>query len=226
MKISVIIPVYNEEKYIGNCLESLMDQEEKADEIIVVNNNCTDRTIDICKQFPVKIIDEEEKGIVPARNKGFNAAVGDIIARCDADTVVPKNWIKIIKENFTDKDIVALGGPVKFFDLPVIKSTVFSNAYSYAAKKIYKNNVLMGSNMALKKIVWDQIKDKAAIKDHHVHEDVDITILVGKVGEIGFDKKMVMATSARRIKKRPHSFFVQYPVRMLKTYRRHSKNAN
>lgn len=225
MKVSVVIPAYNEEKYIGNCLQSLMDQEEKPDEIIVVNNNCTDKTIEICKKYPVKIIDEPEKGIVPTRNRGFNAAVGDIIARCDADTILPKDWIKKIKENFKKNGIVALGGPLKFFDFPV-KTTLFSNGYSLVANKIYKNKVLMGANMALKRSTWEEIKDKAAAKDHHVHEDVDITMLVGKIGEIGFDKKMVVATSARRLKKRPHSFFVQYPIRLAKTYRRHSKNAD
>lgn len=77
--------------------------------------------------------------------------------------------------------------------------------------------------MALRKSTWNQIRGKAAIKDHHVHEDVDITMLIGKEGEIGFDKKLVIETSARRIKKSPHSFFVQYPLRLFKTYRRHSK---
>ena len=51
MKVSVVIPVYNEEKYIKNCLESLMKQEEKPDEIIVVDNNCTDETINIVKKY-------------------------------------------------------------------------------------------------------------------------------------------------------------------------------
>jgi hypothetical protein len=51
-----------------------------------------------------------------------------------------------------------------------------------------------------------------------------MTMLLSEEGEIGFDKKMVMPTSARRMKRRPHSFFVQYPVRLLKTYVKHSRN--
>lgn len=228
MTVSVVVLAYNEEKYIKKCLEGLMDQEEKPDEIIVVDNNCKDRTVEICKKYPVIIIREKNQGIIAARNAGFNAASCEIIARCDADSFAPPDWIKKIKENFIKNSIVALGGPLVLYDLPFknlsLRTTFFSNVYSYAAKKIYKNNVLMGANMVLKKSTWDQIKHKAAIKDSYVHEDVDITMLVGKIGEIGFDKKLIMATSARRIKRRPHSFFVQYPVRMLKTYRRHSKN--
>jgi len=230
MTVSVVVLAHNEEKYIKNCLEGLIGQEEKPDEIIVVNNNCEDKTIEICKKYPVRIIKEKTQGIIAARNTGFDVAKYDIIARCDADSFAPPDWIKKIKENFSKKPIAALGGPLVPYDLPFkslsLKTTFFSNAYSYAAKKIYKNHVLMGANMALRKSTWNKIRLKAAIKDHHVHEDVDITMLIGKMGEIGFDKKMIMATSARRIKRKPHSFFVQYPVRMLKTYRRHSKNAD
>ncbi|MFH1187027.1 MAG: glycosyltransferase family A protein [Candidatus Levyibacteriota bacterium] len=223
MKVSVVVLAYNEEKYIGKCLQSLMDQEEKPDEIIVVDNNSKDKTVEICKKFPVRIIKEKKQGIIAARNKGFNAALCDIIARCDADVIAPSDWIKKIKKNFRINNIAALGGPIKFYDLPV-KTALFSQGYSKLAKRIYKNHVLMGANMALRKSAWEKIKKELAIKDHHVHEDVDITMQIGKIGNIGFDKKMVMPTSARRMKKRPHSFFVQYPVRLIKTYRRHSKS--
>ncbi|HZJ18577.1 MAG TPA: glycosyltransferase family 2 protein [Patescibacteria group bacterium] len=222
MKISVVVPAYNEEKYIRKCLQSLIDQEEKPDEIIVVDNNCKDKTVEICKNFPVRIVREKKLGIIAARNKGFNSALYNIIARCDADSIASPDWTKKIKENFKTNSIVALSGPVKFYDFP-LKSTMLSNGYSTVVKRIYKNHVLIGANMALRKSAWEKIRNEAAAKDSHVHEDVDITMLAGKVGNIGFDKKMIMLTSARRMKKRPHSFFVQYPVRLLKTYRRHSK---
>lgn len=51
LRVSVVIPVYNEEKYIEKCLAALFSQKVKADEIIVVDNNCTDRTIDIVKNL-------------------------------------------------------------------------------------------------------------------------------------------------------------------------------
>ncbi|OGH07738.1 MAG: hypothetical protein A2W22_03255 [Candidatus Levybacteria bacterium RBG_16_35_11] len=221
MKVSVVIPVHNEEKYIEECLKSLLNQEEKADEIIVVDNNCTDKTIKICKKYPVKIVKEAKQGIIASRNKGFNLAGNEIIARCDADVIVPKDWIKRIKQNFKNKDLVALGGPIVYYDLP-LKTTFFSNAYSLASKKIFKSNVLMGANMALKKTVWNDIKGSAEIKDNKVHEDVDLSVLAGKKGEVGFDKKMIIYTSARRIKKKPHSFFVEYPIRQFRTYVKHS----
>src|ERR1035437_9820650 len=91
MKVSVVIPAYNEEKYIGACLDSLMDQKEKPDEIIVVNNNSTDNTAKIVKKYPVRLINEEQQGMIPARNRGFNEAKFEIIARTDADTILPRS---------------------------------------------------------------------------------------------------------------------------------------
>ena len=127
MKVSVVIPVYNEEKYIKNCLESLMKQEEKPDEIIVVDNVSTDNTTNIIKNYKdIKIIKKHFQGIGRARNAGFDQAKGDIIARCDADTIVPTNWIKAIKEDFTkDDSIVAISTPVCIYDIPLINKSVF-----------------------------------------------------------------------------------------------------
>ncbi|KKQ24439.1 MAG: Glycosyl transferase, partial [Candidatus Roizmanbacteria bacterium GW2011_GWC2_37_13] len=107
MKVSVIIPVFNEEKYIKSCLDSLISQEEKPDEIIVIDNNSTDRTIDIVKKYPqVKVINEKKQGIAYARNAGFNAATGDILVKCDADSRFPINFIKNIKKKFSDSNSI------------------------------------------------------------------------------------------------------------------------
>ncbi len=74
MKISVIVPVHNEEKYIGECIESLLKQSVPADEIIIINNNSTDNTVAIVKKYPVKLLNEKKQGITFARNKGLNIA--------------------------------------------------------------------------------------------------------------------------------------------------------
>ncbi|PIZ98690.1 MAG: glycosyltransferase family 2 protein, partial [Candidatus Levybacteria bacterium CG_4_10_14_0_2_um_filter_35_8] len=82
MTVSVVVLAHNEEKYIKKCLDGLINQEEKPDEIIIVDNNCTDKTIDICKEYSVRIVQEKTQGIIAARNTGFNAAKYDIISRC------------------------------------------------------------------------------------------------------------------------------------------------
>lgn len=121
MKVSVVIPARNEEKYIGKCLQSLLEQEEKADEIIVVDNNSSDKTAEIAKSYGARVIKEKTQGITYARTLGFNSAKFEIIARVDADTTVPKDWILRIKKDFEDNNTnvvlalsITLNSPKKF----------------------------------------------------------------------------------------------------------------
>ena len=111
LRVSVVIPVYNEEAYIGACLESLMKQNVKPDEIIVIDNNSTDNSVAIAQKYPVRIIHEKIQGMTPARNRGFNEARYAIIARTDADTILPVTWIKRIKKNFCRKTSLAFPAP-------------------------------------------------------------------------------------------------------------------
>ena len=224
MKITLVIPVYNEEKYLKDCLLSVMAQEVRPDEILIIDNNCTDKTIEIARMFPVTIIKEPVQGMTPARNCGFNHATGDIIARCDADTHLPPDWIKRIKMNFETKKIDALTGPVEFYDLKV-KSMPIINLYFDFIKPIFHNEVLSGPNMALTKIMWNRVKDHVCMDDKKVHEDIDLSIhITTEHGVIGRDPDLLVHISGRRIKKNPKSFFGEYPVRFMKTLLYHKKN--
>lgn len=107
--ISVVIPAYNAEKTLRQCLESVLNQTTKDYELIVVDNNSTDKTKDIIREFQkkdtkVKYIFEAKRGRGAARNAGINNASGDIIAMTDTDCVVPEDWLQqltgpIIYEN-------------------------------------------------------------------------------------------------------------------------------
>lgn len=221
MKISVIIPAYNEEKYIGKCLESLTHQQEKADEIIIVDNNCTDQTLQIVKRFPVKVVREEVQGMIQARNRGFNEAQCEIIARIDADTIVPPNWIKKIKENFENSPIDALTGPIIFHDL--IATTFFARLYLAFMKIIQKGKeTLAGPNMVITKKIWQKVKGEVCLDGRAVHEDIDLGIHINKAGGlIKRDNTLIINISGRRIKNDPLSFFIEYPIRMFKTILKH-----
>jgi len=226
MKISVIVPVYNEEKYIFRLLEGFVNQKEKPEEIIIIDNNCTDKTIKIVQTFkkklPLKIVKERKQGIIFARNKGFNEARGDILARCDADTVVPPNWIAKIKDNFSNKRIAALTGPAYFYDLP-LKLLVAVKIYLKIFYHLQnKKNILIGPNLALTKKAWCLIKDNVCLNDKKVHEDIDLAIHLNKKKlKIFVDDRLTVGISARRIKKNPFSFFIEYPWRAIKTVAYH-----
>jgi glycosyltransferase involved in cell wall biosynthesis len=227
-KVSVVIPVYNEEKYLAKCLDSLMKQKVKADEIIVVDNNSTDRSVEIAKKYPVRIITEKKQGIIQARNHGFNVARYTIIARTDADTILPASWIKRIKAAFEDKLVVGISGPATFYELPKyveytrhskFASSLIIKSYNKIVKQILKHNCLFGPNMAIRKEAWNKIKDSACLDDKKVHEDLDLSIHLAPYGKIKFINSLIVKTSVRRWK-RPEAY-IEYLYRGLKSIQRH-----
>jgi glycosyltransferase involved in cell wall biosynthesis len=106
LSLSIVIPVYNEQSHLKACLDSIAKQEDYPDEVIVVDNNSTDKTCDIAKSYPfVKLAREKKQGVLSARTKGFNLAKSDFIGRIDADTVLPPTWIKDVKKSLRGKRI-------------------------------------------------------------------------------------------------------------------------
>ncbi len=94
--ISVIVPVYNEEKRLEACIKSLLDQTlpRSAYEIILVDNGSTDKSVEIIKKFPVIYLSEGIASPYRARNTGVRAARGEILAFVDSDCRVDSNWLK------------------------------------------------------------------------------------------------------------------------------------
>lgn len=118
LPVSVVIPAYNEEKEISHCLKSVFRQDyPRADfEIVVVDNNSIDQTAKIIKNdFPqVRLVKEAQPGVVFARRRGVEEAKGKIIAMTDADTVVPRDWLKRLMKPYGDSEVVAVAGTSDF----------------------------------------------------------------------------------------------------------------
>lgn len=110
--VSFIIPVYNVEKYIESCLDSILEQEDVSKEIIVVDDGSTDKSLDILKKYKEKCDDivlvcQENQGASVARNKGIELAKGTWISFVDSDDYLETNCIKYILENVSeDYDVV------------------------------------------------------------------------------------------------------------------------
>lgn len=225
MKISLVIPVYNEEKYLKDCLISIMNQTKRPDEILIIDNNSHDKTREIAAQFPTRVIEEAHQGITQARNRGFDEAKGDIIARCDADTRPLQNWIERIEYDFQHNTIDALTGPFVFYDLK-LKTTFFTTAYLDIFKPILNGKeVLIGPNMALTKKIWNKVKPYVCLDNKKVHEDIDLAIHINDIeGRIMRDDTLIVSVSGRRIRRNPISFFGEYPLRFIKTLAKHKKD--
>lgn len=88
MKISVVIPVYNGAEWLPEAIQSVLDQTKKPHEIIVVNDGSTDNSLEVAKQYPVKVINQINKGLSSARNTGIMNMTGDYFFPLDADDIL------------------------------------------------------------------------------------------------------------------------------------------
>lgn len=104
MKISVIIPVYNVEKYLNQCIDSVLGQTYQDLEIILVNDGSTDRSPEICEEYKnkdsrIKLIHQKNSGVSNARNRGIDNAKGEWITFIDSDDYISDNYFDAIKND-------------------------------------------------------------------------------------------------------------------------------
>jgi peptidoglycan/xylan/chitin deacetylase (PgdA/CDA1 family) len=126
-RISVIVPAYNEEELLSDCLDALLAQDYWGEiEIIVVDNASTDATGEIARGRGVRVVEEPRRGYGRALRRGFAAGTGEILACTDADTVVPRDWARRLVESYAaDDSVVCAGGDVEFTD-PNLRGWLFT----------------------------------------------------------------------------------------------------
>lgn len=214
MKLSIVIPAYNEEKYIARCLQSVLAQIETLEkqrdiEIIVVNNASVDGTVEIVSQFAgVLLVDESERGLVKARQAGFMASSGDLIANVDADTKLPAGWIeKVFGEFEKNEKLVALSGPFIYTHSSWLSALLVAFWYRVGQLTHYLNQyilkrgaMLQGGNFILRRSALEKIGGYDTSIDFW-GEDTDIATRISKVGRVKFTFDFPIYTSARRFKK-------------------------
>jgi glycosyltransferase involved in cell wall biosynthesis len=209
--ISVVIPAYNEEKNIYFCLNALARQQTTQPfEVILVDNNSTDNTIKIAKQFQKKlhlhIIKETQKGRGAARKTGFQTAKGHIILSTDADTIVPQDWIEKLTTQFQDPQVVAVTGTSKIKDCPHATNIIYSLTQPIAMeiyKLFFRHYWLHGFSFAIRKDVYK--KAGGFNPTVNEQEDVDLSFKVKEFGEIKKIQNTPVLCSGRRFKEGPLS---------------------
>ena len=188
MKVSVIVPVYNVEKYLGRCLDSLIEQTLKEIEIIVVNDGSTDRSGELADQYCARFeniisVSKPNGGLSDARNYGMKYVSGEYIAFVDSDDYVEKSMFEKLytKAKNDDLDIVVCD---TFMDYPgnsyVLKSNLhFTDdpvrAYVYA------------SPMACTRLVKRSVMEKFSFQKGTLYEDLNVTpTYITETSKVGF----------------------------------------
>ncbi len=209
LTLSVIIPTYNEEDYIAACLDAIAAQTEMPDEVIVVDNNSSDSTVKIAKQYSfVTVLKESEQGVRFARNTGFNRVKNDLIGRIDADTRLSADWCKRARELFAkNQTIAAATGPCSYYDMPLQRVGLsLDNAVRRTVFMLGDMPVLYGSNMVLRTTAWHAIRGDVCMGGE-IYEDYDISIhLADNDLTTLYDQRLICGVSARRLDDDPRSF--------------------
>ncbi len=204
MNLSVVIPAYNEEKYIGGTLEELIALAgNDIYEIIVVDNASTDKTAAIAKKYKkVRVIKESRKGLTRARQAGLMAATGDLIAYIDADTHIKPGWFhKVIREFEKNKRLVCLSAPYSLYDVSKWKRMAvwtYWNLLAYPTYKLLMQYMVLGANFVARRSVLLKIggfNENIAFYG----EDTDIARRLHRVGKVKFLRKSLVTSSARRM---------------------------
>lgn len=211
MKLSFVIPAYNEEALIARCLEAVLSEvaDSKYDyEIVVVNNASTDRTADIVRGFEaVRLVDEPDKGLVKARQAGLKATDGDLVANIDSDCRLTEGWVDtVLKEFGRDPQLVALSGPFQYDDISV-PARILTDLFYRAGFCIYmidryilrSGAMLQGGNFVVRRSAIEAIGGFDTTIDFY-GEDTDIARRISKVGKVKWTFRLPIFTSPRRLK--------------------------
>lgn len=240
MKISVVLPAHNEEKYIGKCLESLLNQDYHDSEIVICLNLCTDGTEKVVESFrsdsrelvinnaltgvtpKIRIIKENRKGVTFARQTGTSAAQGEIIASADADTQYPKDWLSKIAGVFRgnppltppfpkeENRIVGVYGPVYLYDGSFF---VRAMARIFYLPFIYLSKLFGHDNPAGMNFAFKkEIFDKIGGYNLKLKsaEDVELSQRLKKYGKLKIISNLKVYSSARRFRLGFFQFFLHH----------------
>jgi cellulose synthase/poly-beta-1,6-N-acetylglucosamine synthase-like glycosyltransferase len=233
-RVSIVIPAYNEESVIRQCLIAAIYQSVPAHEIIVVDNLSTDRTAAIVVQMqleypesPIILLSQDQaQGLIPTRNFGFNQATGDILGRIDADSVVEPDWVEQVQKAFMDHSVQAATGPVVYYDMPMRRFGLKADdKMRQLMLKLAKHqyHFLFGSNMALRASAWKTIRNETCRDEKdEMHEDIDLSLhLADHELKVQYWPQMVSGMSARRLEDSPRDYRY-YVTRFDRTYKAHN----
>jgi glycosyltransferase involved in cell wall biosynthesis len=209
VKISFIIPAYNEEKLIYSCIRSIFDELNRRDfsdlyEVIVVDNMSTDKTVETVETWwsciNLKVISCNKKGVTHARQAGFEVAEYDIQAYIDADNQIPYGWLDVVEHNLSDLKVAAISGPLYFYDKKFINnlSTIFYKVNRLA--KFLIGPSIQGGNFVIRKYVLERMRGHSTDILFY-GEDTDLAIRAAKIGKVLLVPDLWILASPRRFEK-------------------------
>ncbi|HMH57548.1 MAG TPA: glycosyltransferase family A protein [Galbitalea sp.] len=200
--ISVVIPALNDSAMLATCLDALAAQTRPADEIIVVDNGSTDDTADVARRAGARVVIEPRRGIPAATAAGFDAALGSLIGRLDADSVPASNWIEEFEHRFeVDEQVSAVTGPGDFYGANRLVrragEVLYIGGYYWSMGWLLGHPPLFGSNFAIRATTWRSIRESAHRDVRELHDDLDLSFQFTVGMRVEYDKNLRVGVSSR-----------------------------
>jgi glycosyltransferase involved in cell wall biosynthesis len=201
LKVSVVVPTYNEARGIRDFLGQFQRQSlpRSEFELIVVDGGSMDGTADIATSLADRVLVQKSRGIGGARNDGVAVAHADLVATTDADCRVPPDWLENIVDDFEDPQVVAVCGPDGPFDGGLKAQAIFFFVRSIirlaAAAGVYGTG---GTNSAFRKADFVAVGGYRSLPHS---DDIDLGHRIRTRGRIRYDPRLFVQLSVRRLEK-------------------------
>lgn len=157
--ISVIVPIYNAEPFLDDCIRSLLEQTFRDFELLLINDGSTDASLSICQKWQrsdprIQILDQPNRGVAAARNRALDRAAGTFLAFVDADDWVEPDYLTVLYGTIGDTQLAVCGveeaAPVTLVDetIPVARLRQTPSLYAknpylcYSVNKLYRADIL------------------------------------------------------------------------------------
>lgn len=222
-KISIIVPIYNVEKYLKKCIDSLINQTYKNLEIILVDDGSPDKCGEICDQYKtidsrIVVIHKKNGGLSDARNCGVKASTGDYITFVDSDDYISNDYVEYLFNLLISKNA----------DMSIIMPHKFKENDKDFFKEVNERVILYSPNEALKVMLYQKKFSNSAYGKLYKKELIkDIKFPVGKLYEdVGTTYKYILKCKNKIVYSNQHKYF--YLIRnnsiMRSAYKKNDKD--
>lgn len=231
-KVSIIIPVYNSEKTLEKCIDSVRDQTYKNIEILIINDGSQDNSLSIMNKYKNKdkriiIINQENKGLSGARNTGIKNATGDYITFIDSDDYINETMIEECMNIFIKYNCDAIRNNY-IYDYPngnkslnkdEINKEQLINLKDENQKESLVKKILMGK---IQSYSWLLIIKRKIFTEKHLQFDEDILFME----DIIFLNRLLLSIDSIFLMGKPNYYYYQNKEGMTKNYSNYIKNMN
>ncbi|MCD4527492.1 glycosyltransferase family 2 protein [Nocardioides sp. cx-173] len=203
--VSVVIPVRDDAEALRACLRLLAVQTTPPLEVVVVDNGSSDESAAVARAGGARVVAEPAVGIPSAAATGYDAARGEVIARCDADSRPGPEWVARIADAFASRpDLDAVTGWGWFHDLPRglrwPAAAAYLGTYYATTHLALGHTSLWGSSMALRRSAWQAVRGEVHRDDPELHDDLDLAFVLGPSRVVRLDPRLLVGVSARSLR--------------------------